>query len=122
MGKLKARIVETGVAPSAVNIAAGQPVYLRALAEALSSAAERYGNEPKDALDFAELLQHPLATSTAPVDLPSPTSARARAAIQAEAQTTAVPFNDLPDGRVLIVAQDLIDRKIGSRSCRRPLL
>jgi len=55
VGKLKARISETGAAPSAVNIAAGQPVYLRAMAEALLSAAERYGTEPKDGLDFAAL-------------------------------------------------------------------
>jgi len=56
MGKLKARISETGAAPDAVNIAAGQPVYLRAMAEALLSAAERYGAVPKDHLDFAGLV------------------------------------------------------------------
>jgi integrase len=115
MGRLKARIAETGASPSAVNIAAGQPVYLRALAEALLSAAERYGSEPKDALDFAELLQDPLPTSTGPVDLPPPTSARTPTAIQAEAQTRTEPGNDLPDGRVPVIAQDLIDRKLGSR-------
>ncbi len=121
MSKLKARISETGAAPDAVNIAAGQPVYLRAMAEALLSAAERYGAVPKDHLDFAglvasaeeEVCARPAAATV--MSEMSPHVAPPTVTVQPPASSDAEPF-EVVDGRVLTIGAKLVAKKVNAKA------
>ena len=55
--RLARHIREAGAEVNAISVTRAQPVYLRALGEALLGAEERYGNRPVSELDFAALIE-----------------------------------------------------------------
>jgi integrase len=55
--KLKAHIEKVAGVANAANVARAQPIYLRALGEALLQAGKRYGAEPDLGLDFDALIE-----------------------------------------------------------------
>jgi len=55
--RLARHIREAGAEVNAISLTRAQPVYLRALGEALLGAEERYGNLPVSELDFAALIE-----------------------------------------------------------------
>jgi integrase len=54
--RIAQRIEEVGAKPSPMNVARAQPIYLRAIGEALLAAEERYGDEPISEVDFDALM------------------------------------------------------------------
>jgi integrase len=54
--RIARRIEEVGAKPSPMNVARAQPIYLRAIGEALLAAEERYGDEPISEVDFDALM------------------------------------------------------------------
>lgn len=65
--RLAGHIQQAGAEPNAVSMARAQPVYLRALGEALLAAEERYGDQPQDELDFAALMAETTVQASPPV-------------------------------------------------------
>jgi len=55
--RLARHVEKAGAAVNAISLVKAQPVYLRALGEALLGAEQRYGNQPISELDFDALME-----------------------------------------------------------------
>ncbi|GEM_PF-821688 len=106
--RLVDHLEKTGASANAINVTVAQPVYLRALAEALLSAEERYGNQPISELDFAALMEE---AKGRPSSLPTPDAAGEEAVSSVPASEAAVEAQNADDGTasgdITIVAQAL---------------
>ena len=124
MAKLTALIEGTGAVANGVNVAKSLPIYLRALAEALLTAPERYGPEPADPLDFAALLKevseeghseatagNEFATLSSPVPMDPSLSTSAPASVLQDSEGDA----GATDGRVLAIGARLIEKKVNGK-------
>lgn len=110
LSKLKALIASTGASVSPSAVAQALPIYLRAIAEALLSAPQRYGDNASDTLDFEALLAKP---DEAPRPMPETAAPGVMAATPAalggtEGKTKAPriePGAPSVDGRVATIRQ-----------------
>lgn len=63
--RLAGHVEKAGAEASALNMVRAQPVYLRALGEALLTAEQRYGDLPEPELDYAALIDEAMSRNSA---------------------------------------------------------
>jgi integrase len=80
----------TGAKPTSVNMVSAQPIYLRALAEALMRADDRYGDEPISNLDFDALVAETLSPEPRRAFVAEPLAVGPAKQVPAEMSSSAV--------------------------------
>lgn len=123
------RLIEaTGASAGSVNLAISLPIYLRALAEALLEAPQRYGDRPTEVLDFASLMESdggakPSGQTALPVHevglapemvASAPSAAASILAAPGPASARAAEMTGV-DGGVKTIARKLIDKKVNAK-------
>lgn len=115
--RLVDHLEKTGASANAVNVTVAQPVYLRALAEALLSAEERYGDQPISELDFDALM---LEAQAGPSLTPLPTDGGVDNNMPANVTPTSAPVPppaqnrdaEQAGGDIGMVAQALENKRV----------
>lgn len=123
MSKLRRLIEAAGAPASSINLAQALPVYLRALAEALLTAPQRYGAKPTDAVDFAALVantEQETAVEKPAVAVRRETALEPAGVAPVPTASSSAALGPAPDpsadGRVETIARKLIDRKVNAKS------
>lgn len=98
--RLAGHIQQAGAEPNAVSMARAQPVYLRALGEALLAADERYGDQPADELDFAALM-----AETAQVSPPVAETAPAKPVQTGQSSPVLTPSAPAAEGSIAVLGE-----------------
>jgi len=121
LSKLRSHIAATGAEGNAANIALAQPVYLRAVAEALLAAVGRYGMEPREQIDFDAIVnESDHGTDRAPpaVEAPAPTppAEPEPGAMKRPIQAVSPVSTAKVDGRVMAIGEKLVTRKVSAKN------
>lgn len=107
--RLARHIENTGAEVNAVSLTRAQPVYLRALGEALLSAELRYGNRPVAELDFARLMEE---ARGGPSPTPAPTAATANKDLATRDVAAVRPKPQGRAGGIAVVAMALESKRV----------
>ncbi len=121
--KIRDLIASVGAEPSSANMARAEPVYLRALGEALLRTADRYGSDP---LPFDDLVAEitapavPPRTQVSPAVSGEPTPAATASAITEAppAATGGGPAASAPTGSSTPLAAPVIDDSVATIGAR----
>ncbi len=107
--RLARHIQNAGAEVNATSLTRAQPVYLRALGEALLGAEQRYGNLPVSELDFAALMEEARGQPSKPTPEVRPGALPAAASAPAMAPEAAHPSD--PSGSAIAEIAEALERK-----------